>query len=88
MILQARAEQGVAEWTHAGGRTALPTFTCCHCNAVTVIAPRAKPDDCGGFCRLCMAATCKACADGTCVPFEKRLEELEARARFLASMGL
>ena len=93
MTTRARAEQGLAEWTHAAGRVlTLSTFTCCHCNTVTVIEARAKPDDCGGFCLGCMKPTCRACADKGCTPFEKRLERYEAksaaRARLLASMGL
>lgn len=85
----ARREQGVAEWTHAGGAVVTcSTFTCCHCNNVTIVEPRAAPDDCGGFCRLCMKATCKACASKECVPFERELERVEARGRLLASMGL
>lgn len=85
----ARREQGVAEWTLAGSQTrTLATVTCCHCNGVTLIPERAAADDCGGFCRLCMRATCKACASGACTPFERRLEESEARGRLLASMGL
>jgi len=85
----ARREQGVAEWTHAGGATnTLATFTCCHCNNVTIVPPRAAADDLGGFCRQCMKQTCKACASGACVPFERKLEQIEARGRLLASMGL
>lgn len=81
-------EQGIAEWTSRGGRvTTLATTTCCHCNAVTIIEQGAKPDDCGGFCRLCMAPTCRNCAGKSCTPFERRLEEYEARGRLLRSMG-
>jgi hypothetical protein len=84
---RARADQGVAEWTHAGGeRVTLATTTCCHCNTVTFLT--AKPDDCGGFCRLCMKPTCSACADKSCVPFEKRLERAESRGRLFAALGL
>jgi hypothetical protein len=35
-----------------------------------------------------MKPTCAACADKGCTPFEKELERMEARGRFLAGMGL
>lgn len=88
-MTSARREQGVAEWTHAGGQTlTLATFTCCHCNDVTVVARGAKPDDCGGFCLRCMRPTCRACADKGCTPFERELERQEARGRLFAAMGV
>ncbi|HET9893227.1 MAG TPA: hypothetical protein VFQ42_22305 [Mycobacterium sp.] len=89
MILRARADGGTAEWTMPGQQPLTrPTFTCCHCNAVTIVPERARAEDCGGFCRLCMAPTCTTCADGACTPFERELEKAEARAELLASMGL
>lgn len=81
-------EGGVAEWTHVSGATLTrPTFTCCHCNKVTIVPLKATPSECGGFCRLCMKATCSTCADGLCAPFERRLEAMEARGRLLASVA-
>ena len=77
------------EMTSRDGRTtSLATTTCAHCNHVTVIPYRAKPEQCGGFCRLCMKTTCLLCADKGCTPFERRLDQQEARARSLRSMGL
>ncbi|HEU4727692.1 MAG TPA: hypothetical protein VFT22_07380 [Kofleriaceae bacterium] len=85
----ARREQGVAEWTHAGGQQlARPTFTCCHCGNVTIVPERARAEDCGGFCRQCMKPTCTSCADKGCTPFEREIERQEARGRLLAAMGL
>jgi hypothetical protein len=78
-FLIATGPDGVKEWD---------TFTCCHCQAITIVPARAAPDDCGGFCRLCMRMTCKACAGKECTPFEKQLERAEARHRSLRSMGL
>jgi hypothetical protein len=67
----------------------LDSFTCCHCNRVVWVKPFAPPADAGGFCRLCMKPTCGPCADlGTCNPFEKQLEEEEARNRFRRSIGV
>src|SRR5690349_22112928 len=61
------------------------TFSCCHCNRVVHVKPRAPMDDFGSMCRNCMKMTCPTCADGPCVPFEKRLEEMEHRGRMLRS---
>ena len=86
---RARADGGTAEWTHAGGAVMTrPTFTCCHCNRVTIVPIAARAEDCGGFCRLCMAPTCTGCADKGCTPFERELERSEAAGRLMASMGL
>lgn len=85
---RARAEGGVAEWTHAGGAVnTRPTFTCCHCNNVTIVRTGARAEDCGGFCLRCMRPTCTACADKGCTPFEKQLETIEARGRLLGSVA-
>ena len=70
------------------------TFTCHHCNAVVVCdAPPAPPK--GGFCLQCMSKICDKCEarpwaaeNGKCVPFEKRLEQIEQRGRMLAAIGV
>jgi hypothetical protein len=73
-------EDGVREWD---------TFTCGHCQRVTLVEARQDPSKLGGFCRVCMKHICGPCADnGTCRPFEKALEQAEARDRFLRSAGL
>jgi hypothetical protein len=65
------------------------TFTCAHCNSIVFVKPCQDPSEMGGFCRLCYAHICGSCADqGECVPFEKKLEALESRFRFLRSIGL
>lgn len=57
------------------------TFTCCHCNCVTVVPFQAKSEECGGFCRLCFKPTCPRCTEnGVCTPFEKRVEAMEKAA--------
>lgn len=86
---RARQEGGVAEWTYPHNRRdTRPTFTCCHCGDVTIVAARARAEDCGGFCLCCMKPTCKACAGKGCAPFEREIERQEARGRSLRSMGL
>lgn len=84
---RARREQGVAEWTGPCATLTRPTFTCCHCNNVTIVPRDARAEDCGGFCRLCMKPTCTSCAAGPCTPFERKLEEIERAARLMAAMG-
>jgi hypothetical protein len=65
------------------------TVTCAHCQNVRLFESGKDPSDLGGFCRLCMKHICGPCADkGTCTPWEKKMEEAEARYRFLVSAGL
>jgi hypothetical protein len=65
------------------------TVTCAHCNCFFRVKPREDPTNAGGFCRQCMDYLCGPCADkGTCTPFEKQVEEMEARDRFMRSAGL
>lgn len=66
------------------------TFTCAHCQQLTVIPHRATPDELGGRCNQCDAMVCKDCVQrdkGRCTPFEKRIAEYEARMRFRAAAG-
>ena len=85
-----RRPGGYAVWTDPDAPTVeRDTFTCAHCNAVTIVKPKAPPEDAGGFCRQCMAMTCKRCtAQGTCTPFLKRVEISERRSRLLRAMGV
>lgn len=62
------------------------TFTCGHCNGIVFCqaTPSLPKPDIGGFCRLCYKHICGKCADKrSCDPFEKKLERMEQRARFL-----
>lgn len=62
------------------------TITCCHCNSIVFVEPGKSASDAGGFCGLCKQPTCGPCADlGKCVPFEKKLEAIEARDRLRRS---
>jgi hypothetical protein len=50
---------------------------------------RCPPDQLGGRCFQCDAMLCRVCAaSGECTPFERKLERLEARDRFLRQAGL
>jgi hypothetical protein len=63
------------------------TFTCCHCNGVTIIEHRAKPEDLGRYCLSCDAMTCVRCASFQgCVPFMRRIDESVRRGAMLAAM--
>ncbi len=60
------------------------SFTCGHCNTIVFVKPRQDPADMGGLCKLCMRLTCPVCAGkASCDPFEKKLERMESRDRFL-----
>jgi len=62
------------------------TFTCAHCNRITHVRARTRPEDIGGLCKVCMGLICAACVGEACVPFLKRLDDMEARARFRREM--
>lgn len=58
------------------------TFTCGHCWPPTIhnVQPFCDPADLGGLCKVCMRLICPKClGEGSCTPFEKKLEAEEAR---------
>jgi len=60
----------------------IDTFVCNHCNRVVHVPPRQDAANIGGLCKCCMNLICARCVDkGTCIPFERKLEEAEARQR-------
>jgi hypothetical protein len=62
------------------------TWTCVHCNGVVHTPTRRKDTD-YFFCRNCMARICDRCADHPCIPFMKKVEAQEERARRLQAYG-
>lgn len=67
------------------------TFTCGHCNRVVFVKPQADPATYGGFCGGCYRLICQACEAEkvrtlACRPFEKWLEQQEARSRLHQSL--
>lgn len=76
-----RRAGGQATWTLPDGRVVeRDTTTCAHCNTIVVV----QSADPGGFCRMCMKATCSPCAGaGQCAPFERQLEARERSDRLL-----
>lgn len=64
-------------------------FVCFHCQYTTFVKPRQDPADTGGLCKVCMHLICAKCVvKGNCIPWEKKMEWMEARQRFLRSAGL
>lgn len=79
-----RSQQGAALLTTPDGRTVeMSTITCAHCNSVhRLVDQLGRKLDPGGFCMQCFQPICRGCADdGRCTPFEKRLQQMEARGR-------
>jgi hypothetical protein len=71
------------------GNVECDTFTCGHCQFIVHVKPLADAADCGGLCKVCMRLICGPCtAKGTCTPWEKAFEKIEARDRFLRSAGI
>lgn len=65
------------------------TQTCAHCNHVYVVrsSDPTQVVDIGGGCRVCQHAICGQCADrGGCTPFERKLDEYEARQRLFRAL--
>jgi hypothetical protein len=64
-------------------------YTCAHCNGMVMVKPKQRPEDIGGWCRLCAKAICPRCAGkGRCDPFERKLDALEGSRRARASYGI
>ena len=55
------------------------TFTCPHCNGVCVIRPGSGTQR--GYCFRGNLPTCGREHCMTCIPFERKMEEMEARYR-------
>ena len=78
-----RNAQGYACISGPDGIREADTFTCNHCQRVVHVKARADPAEIGGFCTLCSKHICKHCVGLGCMPFEKKMERLEARYRRL-----
>lgn len=62
-------------------------FTCKHCQKIVPIKPMCDPADMGGRCFQCDALICSDCVGKGCMPFEKKLEQMERRAKLFQSMN-
>ena len=76
------------------GVTEADGFVCAHCQKAVFVKPFSDPADMGGFCRICGGSDylsgliCPGCvAKGGCVPFEKKLELVEAGKMLWADIG-
>ena len=67
----------------------IDTYTCEHCNAVKHVPPKCDPADMGGLCKICMGLICPKCVDKrVCSPWERQMEQREAREESLRSYGM
>ncbi len=66
------------------------TFKCNHCQSIVRVDPKGSPSDMGGYCPKCDSLICKRCCfpGHTCTPWEKIMEEFEAKERALRSYEL
>lgn len=74
---------GYAHWFNGQGPDMeQDSITCCHCNRVVFIEPFKPVEEFTGWCMSCMKFICLLCAErGECVPFEKRLIQMERAGR-------
>ena len=61
------------------GAVVAQTLQCCHCQKHWVVRPNSGTIR--GFCRMCMQVTCGKVECDPCIPFEKKLDMIEAAER-------
>lgn len=84
-----RNPQGYAIIVSPGSTKEADTFTCYHCQHIVTVQPLVSATDFGGLCKICMRLVCPNCvAQGTCTPWERQMDEMEAKERFRRSAGL
>ena len=83
-----RNAQGYASITSPDGVAEADTFTCNHCQYITHVKAKCDPAELGALCKQCMKLICKHCVGSGCLPWEKAMEKMEARAAALRSYGL
>ncbi len=64
------------------------TFTCKHCNRITAVRPRERPEDIGGLCKVCMGLVCSRCVGQPCLTLEERLAREEQSYHARRSYGI
>jgi hypothetical protein len=64
------------------------TFTCRHCQRITMVGARQRPEDLGGMCTICSSLICSGCVGKGCDPFEEKQKREFARYEALRSYGL
>ena len=63
------------------------TYTCNHCQVVTFVPPKERPENMGGLCKICMSLICVNCLDKGCTPWEEELNKQAAKYEALRSYG-
>lgn len=58
------------------GTTNGDSFMCPHCNGICLVSPGSGKKR--SYCNLCHSPTCGKEGCGSCVPFEVKLEQMEA----------
>jgi hypothetical protein len=64
------------------------TFTCRHCQYLTLVAAKQRPEDLGGFCTICCSLICARCVGKPCDPFEEKRRRMEASQDARRSYGV
>jgi len=64
------------------------TFQCFHCQRITLVKPKERPEDLGGFCTVCTRLICSGCVGGGCDPFEEKRKRMEASYHARRSYGV
>lgn len=97
-----RKPQGcVTVYTDTGRTIEHDSIICGHCNQIVLVKPGTADtvyyipqlhgpakEEPGAFCRQCMSSICLRCAaEGRCQPLELRIEQMEARGRFLKAVA-
>jgi hypothetical protein len=90
---RAEGHYEIIDPTLSGGKAESDTIQCAHCNGHFDVIPYRDPVSDHGICLCCLHFICEGCADEMdrtlkCVPFERRLERLEAQDRFRRSVGV
>lgn len=76
------------------------TVKCVHCQRIVIVKPGSWGqvylipqtdgsfrEEAAAFCRQCNGPICLPCDTGTCLHWERRMEQEEARWRLAAAMG-
>lgn len=88
MILREQGYASLTDRTTGNVVAECSTTTCAHCNAITHVKAKCRPEDIGGLCKLCMGLICPKCVGGECVPFVEKLARWEARHEARRSYGI
>lgn len=64
------------------------TIVCAHCQRIVPVKPLSDPSDMGGLCKICNGLICAPCVGKGCTPWERVMEQAEARERARKSYGL